>query len=92
MFSITVLWFGISAGVNVPVTFLANGIKVYPSLRGTNMVTRYGLPEGYCVISNKAAYMEDDIWEQVVKVVAPSIRKIAVRNVDYFVLFYYLSI
>ena len=34
--------------------------------------------------------MDDDTWEKVVKVVAPSIRKIAVSNVDLYIyiLFY----
>ena len=54
---------------------------MHPRLRGTNLVTRYGLPEGSCAIINKAAYMDDDTWENVVKVVAPSIIKMKVTNV-----------
>ena len=52
-FSITVLRVGIAAGVNGPVIFLDNGTKVHPRLKGTNLVTRYGFPEGYCLIPNK---------------------------------------
>ena len=82
-FSITVLRVGSAAGVNVPVIFMANGTKVHPRLRGNNLVTKYGFPEGSCVIPNKAAYMEDETWAKVVKVVAPGIRKMAVINVAF---------
>ena len=51
--------------MNGPVIFLAKGKKVHPRPRGTNLVTRYGLPEGSCVILNKAAYMDDDTWAKV---------------------------
>ena len=44
-------------------------------------MTRSGFPEGSCVIPNKAAYMDDEIWEKVVKVVAPDIIKMKVSNV-----------
>ena len=57
--------------------------KVHPRLRDNNLVTKYGFPEGSCVIPNKAAYMEDETWAKVVKVVAPGIRKMAVRNVAF---------
>ena len=67
--------------MNGPVIFLEKGTKVHPRLRGTNLATRYGLTEGYCAISNKASYMDDDTWEKVVKVVAPGIRKMKVSNV-----------
>ena len=60
--------------MNGPVTFLVKGTKVHTRLRGTNLVTIYGLPEGSCVITNKAAYMDDDTWYKVVKVVAPGIK------------------
>ena len=70
-------------GVNVPVIFLAKGENVHPSLRGNNLVTKYGFPEGFCVIPNKAAYMDDDTWVKVVKVVAPGIRKMVVSNVSF---------
>ena len=83
-FLIIVLWVGSAAGVNGPVIFLAKGTKVHPRLRGNNLVTKYGLPEGSCVIPNKAAYMDDETWAKVVKVVAPGIRKMAVSNVDLF--------
>ena len=33
------------------------------------------------MISNKAAYMNDETWEKVVKLVAPGIRKVKVINV-----------
>ena len=64
-----------------PVIFMAKGEKVHPRLRGKNLVTRYGFPEGSCVIPNKAAYMDDETWAKVVKVVAPGIRKMKVSNV-----------
>ena len=80
-FSITVLRVGSAAGVNGPVMFMAKGAKVHPRLRGTNLVTRYGLAEVSCVIPNKAAYMDDETWSNLVKVVAPGIRKIKVSNV-----------
>ena len=70
--------------MNGPVIFLTKGTKVQPKLRGNNLVTKYGFPEGSCVIPNKAAYMDDKTWEKVVKVVAPGIRKMAVRNVAFF--------
>ena len=66
-----------------PVIFLATEAKVHPRLRGKNLVTKYGFPEGSCVITNKAAYMDDETWEKVVKVVAPGIIKMAVRNIAF---------
>ena len=69
--------------MNGPVIFLAKGTKVHPRLRGKNLVTEYGLPEGSFVIPNKASYMDDKTWEKVVKVAAPGIRKIAVSNVAF---------
>ena len=59
--------------MNGQVIVLAKGEKFHPRLRGTNLVTRYGFTEGYCVIPNKAAYMDDETWEKVVKVAAPGI-------------------
>ena len=44
-------------------------------------MTKYGFPEGSFVIPNKAAYMDDETWAKVVKVVAPGIRKMRVSNV-----------
>ena len=70
--------------MNGPVIFLAKGTKVHPRLRGNNLVTKYGFPEGSCVIPNKSAYMDDKNWAKVVKVVAPGIRKMAVSNVAFF--------
>ena len=69
--------------MNGPVIFLAKGIKVHPRLRGNNLVTKYGFLEGSRVIPNKAAYMDDETWSKVVKVVAPGIRKMVVRNVAF---------
>ena len=56
-FSITILWVGSADGVNGPVIFLEKGTKVQPRLRGANLVTRYGLPEGSCVIKNQHTWM-----------------------------------
>ena len=61
--------------MNGPVTFLEKGTKVHHSIKGTNLMTRYGLPEVSCMITNKASYMDDETWAKVVKVVAPGIRK-----------------
>ena len=72
--------------------FLEKGPKVHPRLRGTILVTRYGLPEGSCVIPNKAAYTDDGTWEKVVKVVAPGIRKTKESKVACVFLFYSLYI
>ena len=82
-FSVTVCRAGSAAGVNGPVIFLAKGTKVHPRLKGNSLVTKYGLPEGSCVVPNKAAYMNDKTWAKVVKVVAPGIRKMAVSNVAF---------
>ena len=41
------------------------------------------------MITKKAAYMDDDTWENVVKVFVPSIIKINVSNVAYLFLYYY---
>ena len=79
-FSITVLRVGSAAGVNVPVIFMAEGTKLHPRLKATNLVTRYGFPEGSYAITNKAEYMYDDIWAKVVKVVDPGIRKMKISN------------
>ena len=78
--------------MNGSVIFLENGTTVHPRLRGTNLVTRYGLPEGSCVITNKAAYMDDYNLAKVVKLVAPGIRKMNVSNVACVFLFYSLYI
>ena len=59
---------------------LEKGAKVHPRIRNTNLVTRYGFPEGSCVITNKSAYMDDETWVKVVKVVSPGIRKMKVSN------------
>ena len=63
--------------MNGPVIFLAKGGKVHNRIRGDNLVTGYGLPEGNCVIPKKSAYMDDKNWLKVVKIVAPGIRKMA---------------
>ena len=85
-FSITVLRFGSAAGVNGPVIFMANGTRVHHRLRGNNLVTKYGLPEGSCAITNKAAYMDDETWAKVVKVVAPGVRKNGGEQCCFFLL------
>ena len=82
-FSITVLRVGSAVGVNGPVIFLSKGEQVKPSLRGNNLVTRYGFPKGSCVIPNKAAYMGNETWSRVMKVVAPSIRKMKAAEDGY---------
>ena len=69
--------------MNVPVIFMEKGTKVHQRLRSKYLVTKYGFPEGSCVIPNTAAYMDDYIWAKVVKVVAPGIRKMAVRNIAF---------
>ena len=94
-FSIKVVRVGSAAGVNVPVIFLVKGTKGYPRLSGNNLVIKYGFPEGSCVIPNKAAYMNDKTWEKVVKVVDPSIRKMALSNVAFvcsILLYTYLTV
>ena len=91
-FSIIILRVRSAAGVNGPVIFLAKGAKVHPILKGTNLVTIYVLPEGSCVIPNKAAYMDDETWVKVVKLIAPGIRKMKVSNVACVFLFYSLYI
>ena len=56
-------------------------------------MTRYGLPEGCCVIPNKATYMDDETWANVVKVAAPGIRKMKVSNGDFvFLILFYIYI
>ena len=69
--------------MNGPVIFLVKGERFHHRLRGNKLVTKYGFPEGSCVIPNKAAYMDDNTWTKVVEVVAPGIRKMAVINVDF---------
>ena len=56
---------------------------MHPRLRYNNFVTKYVLPEGSFVIPNKSAYLDDETWAKVVKVVAPGIRKVAVINVAF---------
>ena len=67
--------------MNGLVTFLENVNLVHSSLRGTNLVTKYIFPEGFGLIPNKAAYMDDETWAKLVKMVAPGIRKMKVSNV-----------
>ena len=66
---------------------MAKVTKLHPSLRGANLVTKYGFPEGSCVIPKKAAYMYDEAWSKVVKMVAPGIIKMKLINVAFFALF-----
>ena len=63
--------------------FLAKGTSVQPRLRGANFVNIYGFLEDSGVIPHKSAYMDDENWAKVSKVVSPSIRKMRVRNVAY---------
>ena len=75
--------------MNNPMIFLKKGENVHPRLRGNNLVNKYIFPEIYCVIPNKAAYMDDKTWSKLLKVVDPGIRKMAVRNAAFvcFILF-----
>ena len=70
--------------MNGPVIFMEKGTKVHPRLRGKNLATKYVLPEGFCVIPNRASYMDEKTWVEVVKLVAPGIRKMVVSNVAFF--------
>ena len=54
---------------------------MHHSPKGKHLVTIYVFPEGSYVIPKKSAYMDDEIWENVLKVVDPGIRKIKVSNV-----------
>ena len=67
--------------MNGPVIFLTKGEKLHPSLKCNNLVTRYALLEGSCVIPKKVSYMDDETWSKVVKVVFPGIIKMKVINV-----------
>ena len=78
--------------MNGLVIFLSKGDLVNPSYRDTNLVTKYGFTEGSYVIPNKSAYMDDENRKNVVKVLAPVIRKIKVRNIACVCLFYSLYI
>ena len=69
--------------MNDPVICMSQGTKVQPRIKGTNLVTRHGFPEGSYVIPNQAEYMDDDTWANVVKVLTPGIRKMKVSNVAY---------
>ena len=57
--------------------------KFYQRILDNNFVIKYGFPEGSCVIPKKAACMDDETLEKAVKLVALSIRKMAVRNVAF---------
>ena len=59
--------------------------------RSISLVTKYGFSEFAYVIPNKAAYMDDETWSKVVKVVAPGIQKWR-REMLLFNLFYFLLI
>ena len=62
---------------------MAKGTKVQPRIRGTNLMTIYGLSEVSCVIPNISSYLDDDTWAKVVKGIAPGIRNMKVVNVAY---------
>ena len=94
-FLITIIWVGSEAGVNGPVIFMGKGKKVHHRLRYKKLVTRYGFTEGYCVIPNKAEYMDDETLQKVLKVLDPGIRKTKVINiacVSPILLFIYLTL
>ena len=55
--------------------FLVKGENVHPRIIGTNLVTRYRFSAVSCVIPKKSEYTDDDTWVNVVKVLAPGIRK-----------------
>ena len=78
--------------MNVTEIFLAKGTSVDNRLRGTNLVTKCGLPEGSCVIPNKSEYMDYETCMKVVKLVDPSNRKIRVRNVTFVLPIYNIYI
>ena len=67
--------------MNGPMIFLEKGTKVHLRIRGKKLVTRYIFQEGYYVIPNKATYVDDETWDEVVKVVSPGIIKMMVSNV-----------
>ena len=63
--------------------FMEKGTKVHQRLRDNKLVNKYGLTEEYFVIPKKSAFMDDEAWAKVVKLVAPVIRKMAVINVAF---------
>ena len=65
---------------------------MHPKLRGTTLVPKYGFPEGSCVIPNKAACMDDETWEKLMKVTHTDIRKMKIRNVDFCFAYFSLYI
>ena len=69
--------------MNGPLIFPEKGTKVHQRPIGNNLVTKYGLLKGSCVIPHKTAYMDDETWAKVVKVVAPGIMKMMVSNVAF---------
>ena len=64
---------------------------MHPRLRVTNLVTSYVSPEESCVVPNKSAYLYDDTWSKVVKVLDPGILKMKAINVSIFYFILYLS-
>ena len=78
--------------MNGSLVFLEKGFLLHLRIRGNNLVTRNGFPEGSCNVPNKGAYMDYETCTKVVKVVSSGIRKINVRNVDLFCQFYSLYI
>ena len=53
--SITVLKISVEIVVNIRVIFLSKECLVQPIISGNNLVTKYGMREGYCGIPNKAS-------------------------------------
>ena len=74
----SLLKFGVFLSREMPM-----GTSLHPRIEDTNLVTKNVFIEGYYVILNKAAYMDNETWEKVVKVVAPGIRQMRVRNVAF---------
>ena len=62
---------------------MEKGTKVHQRLRDNKLVNKYGLTEEYFVIPKKSAFMDDEAWAKVVKLVAPGIIKMAVINVAF---------
>ena len=61
--------------MNDQVIYMSKATKLHQRMKGNKLATKYGFPEGSCVIPNKAVYMDEKNWEKVVKAVAPGIKK-----------------
>ena len=76
--SITCVRIGNSAGNNGPVVFIANGKNVNRNFIKKRLIDHYKMPAVSCVVTNDYAYMDDDTWGKVVKVIAPGIGEMPV--------------